>query len=58
MSEAQTAFEMARDAASQSAELVAFMQTETFENCPPLVQSVILDRQAWMQSIVNDFCQS
>lgn len=54
MSEAQIAAQMAADAAREVTDLEAFENSSTFELCPPLVQSIILDRLAWMRSIVAD----
>lgn len=54
MSETQIAAKVAADAAREVSDLEAFEKTATFEACPALVQLILIDRLAWMRSIVAD----
>lgn len=54
MTQTQIAAKLAADAAHEVQTLEAFEQTETFEACPALVQLILIDRLAWMRSIVAD----
>jgi hypothetical protein len=46
--------EVLNGAASEIEHLQAFMACETFEQCPPFIQSLILDRAEWMRDNVRE----